>query len=368
MSTTEFGVNNPLSNEGWESTLYAEVIEETFVKKFVGPGSDAMIQEKEDLSSKPGSKVTIGLRGILTGDGKQGNEVLEGDEESIATFDDALFIDELRHATSVPGGGTIDAQRVPYALREVGYDAMKQWYAERYDESFFNQICGFTPAMGAAQSNTKRTGLQSVIAPSTNNIIRPNNRANDQSLVAGDEITLTLVDALRERASTMRQRFDQPIIRPFKINGEDYYVLFVHDNQQTDLRRDAGNGGWLQIQRDALQGGAISGNPIFEGALGVYNNVILHKATRITEGVQSADPTTAVPNTRRAVLCGAQSAWMSWGQMYGESSFSWVEELTDFQKALGIAVSSVWGLKKSVFRGVDFGTILLPTFAAPHDG
>ena len=306
--------NNPLSNEAWEAQLNVEVIEETQLYKFIGRDTKSMVQEKEELQKGPGSLVTCGLRSPLTGDGKQGNEVLEGDEEAWDNSDDALFVDELRHAVSIPAGGTIDAQRVPYNLRMEGYDAVKQWYSERIDESGFNQLCGFTPANGASGTNTKRTGNQVVPAASANNIIRPNGKATDQALVDGDQITLPLVDALVERAGTMRQEFGQPIIRPFRIMGEDYYVLFVHDYQAVDLRRNAGDGGWLTIQKAALQGGAISNNPIFDGALGVYNNVILHKSTRVTQGVQSADSTTAVTNTRRAVFCGAQAIWMAWGQ------------------------------------------------------
>lgn len=364
MATVEFGVNNALTNQLWEAQLNVEVIEATFFHRFVGPTSLSMIQEKNEPNKSAGDRVTCGLRGILSADGKQGNEVLEGDEEGFSTFDDQLFIDELRHATSIPGGATIDAQRVPYNLREEGYDAMKQWYAERVDEAMFNQLCGFTPA-----TSTKRTGQQAVIAPSANNIIRPGGKTTDEGLLAADTMTLANVDALKERASTMRQQFGQPIIRPFMIMGEPYYVLFIHDFQETDLRRDAGavGIGWLQLQRDAMQGGAVSGNPLFSGALGMYNNVILHKSTRVTEGVDSVTPTTAVTAVRRAVFCGAQAAWVAWGQSYGESSFRWVERLTDYQKALGIAAASVWGLKKSRFRSVDFGSIVLATRATAHD-
>ena len=288
MATVEFGVNNALSNEGWEAQLNVEVIEATYFNRFVGKDTQSMIQEKEEPNKAAGDRVTCGLRGILSGDGKQGNEVLEGDEEAFDTFDDQLFVDELRHAVSIPAGGTIDAQRVPYDLRAEGYDSMKQWYAERIDEAMFNQLCGFTPASAV---NTKRTGQQVVIAPSTNNVIRANAKASDEALVSADVITLSQIDALKERASTMRQEFGQPIIRPFMMMGEPYYVLFIHDFQETDLRRDAGDGGWLQFQRDAAQGGAITNNPIWTGALGVYNNVILHKSTRVTQGVDSGDAT-----------------------------------------------------------------------------
>lgn len=356
MATVEFGVNNPLSNELWEKQLNVEVIEATYFHRFVGKTSQALIQEKEEPNKAAGDRVTCGLRGILSARGKVGNEVLEGDEEAFTTADDQLFVDELRHAVSIPAGGTIDAQRVPYNLRAEGYDAMKQWYADRIDTAMFNQLCGFTN-----ETDVAFTGQQAVLAPSANNIIRPGGVANDQS-IATAPITLTMIDALKERAATMRQQFNQPIIRPVMMNGDAYYCLFIHDFQETDLRKDAGATGWRTLYDNAMRGGEITKNPIFTGALGMYNNVIIHKSTRVTNGVNSGtgEPVTDV---RRAVFCGAQSGWVAWGQSYGQSAFRWVERLTDFQKSLGISASSVWGLKKSRFRSNDFGTIVLPTTA-----
>ena len=356
MAPVEFGVNNPLSNQLWEQQLNVEVIEATYFSRFVGTSSMSLIQEKEELGKAAGDRVTCGLRGILSARGKVGNEVLEGDEEAFTTADDQLFVDELRHAVSIPGGATIDAQRVPYNLRAEGYDAMKQWYADRIDTAMFNQLCGYT-----TETDVAFAGQQAVLAPSTNNIIRPGGVANDQS-ISSAPITLTMIDAVKERAATMRQSFGQPIIRPIVLNGEYYYVLFVHDFQETDLRKDAGTTGWRTLYDNAMRGGEITKNPIFTGALGMYNNVILHKATRVTPGVNSSTGA-AVTDVRRAVFCGAQAGWVAWGQSYGTSAFRWVERLTDFQKSLGIAASSVWGLKKSRFNSNDFATIVLPTTA-----
>lgn len=366
MATVEFGVNNPLSNELWEAQLNVEVIEQTFAYRFIGDDTQSLIQRKEEPSKAAGDRVTCGLRGILVGRGKVGSEVLEGDEEAFSTADDTLFIDELRHAVSIPAGYTIDAQRVPYNLRMEGYDGVKQWYADRFDDAFFNQICGNTAVTDVALS-----GQQAILAPSVNNIIRVNNRANDQSLVAGDELKLTHIDNLVERASTMRQRFNQPIIRPFIMAGDRYYVMFLHDFQATDLQRDTGAAGWRTLQDNAMRGGDVTQNNLFRGALGMYNNTILHKATRVTEGVNSGTGV-ADPTSRRAVFCGAQAAWAAWGAGYGgesgQSTYKWVEKLTDYQKALGIAATSIWGMKKSQFETNDFGTIVLSTFAQAHDG
>lgn len=360
MAAVEFAANNALSNQLWEQRLNVEVIEATYLNRFVGTSADSMIQEKIQPNKNPGDRVTCGLRGTLSGPGKQGNAVLKGDTEAFTNASDTLFLDLLRHGTAVPAGMTIDAQRVPYELREEGFDSLKQWYADRLDDALFNQLCGFTP-----QTDTRFTGNQAVIAPSTNNIMRAKGIATDALVAADSTATLTLasLDAMKERAKTMRDQFSQPIIRPCMVMGEPFYVVFIHDFQLTDLRRETGDAGWFGIQRAAMQGGAVSGNPIFTGAAGVYNNMILHVSTRVTNGVTSG---ASQANTKRAVLCGAQAAWISWGQGYGATSFRWVEELEDFGHQLEIAVGSIWGLKKSVFNSVDFATIVQTTYAAAH--
>lgn len=127
--------------------------------------------------------------------------------------------------------------------------------------------------------------------------------------------------------------------------------------QVTDLRNNTSTGEWLDIQKVAIQGGNISKNPIYTGSLGEYNGVILHESTR----VQSV--TTGV---YRAVLCGAQAAVIGFGQDGGPNKMTWVEELFDFKNQLGVGAGMIFGLKKTVFNSADFGSIVLPTYAASH--
>ncbi|MGI9507171.1 MAG: DUF4043 family protein, partial [Geminicoccaceae bacterium] len=69
------------------------------------------------------------------------------------------------------------------------------------------------------------------------------------------------------------------------------------------------------------------------------------------------------PLVRRAVFCGAQSAWTAFGQGFGPGRFNWVEKLFDYDEELGVSAGCVGGLKKSRFNSKDFGTILIPTYA-----
>ena len=73
------------------------------------------------------------------------------------------------------------------------------------------------------------------------------------------------------------------------IGGEEKYVLYLHPYQVTDLRTDAATAGnWFDIQSKALQGGAGQKSPLYTGALGEYNGVILRSAFDVSLGGNSA--------------------------------------------------------------------------------
>lgn len=156
-----------------------------------------------------------------------------------------------------------------------------------------------------------------------------------------------------------------PLIRPINYNGENMYVFFMHPVQVTDMRISTSTGQWLDIQKAAMTGGEVNDNPIFTGALGVYNNIILHSAFRCPQAVNSST-SAAVASTRRGIFCGAQAAVLAYGQNSSDGEMSWVEELFDYGNQLGVAAGLIFGLKKTVFNSKDFGTVTVPTYAATH--
>jgi N4-gp56 family major capsid protein len=364
MAKTEFGVNHPLAVKVWSKSLTSEAYRRTFIGKFIGQGEDSLIQEKVDLKKSAGDQITVGLNVQLTGAGVQGDATLEGNEEALSFYDDSLLVNQLRHATRTKGRMT--EQRVPYNLRKVSKDRLADWFGQRMDVAFFNQICGNT-----AQSNTLYTGNNATIAPSTNRIIRAGNQSNDQSLTSADTFTLELIDIARQRAETASTDASTgPLVRPLRMEGNDHYVMFLHDYQVHDLRTNTSTGQWLDIQRAAMQGGDVTKNPIFTGALGMYNGVILHKASRVTQGVNSSTGA-ADTTSRRAVLCGAQAATIAFGSSNGATRYTWVEEMFDYGNQLGVAAGSIFGLKKTKFipaddsstNAEDFGTVVVSTYA-----
>ena len=353
MATTTYGVNDTLAVKVWARKLFVDALKETYIDRFMGKTSSSLIQVRDELNKSKGDRITVGLRIQLTGDGVQADNTQEGNEEGLTTYSDNVFIDQLRHA--VRSGGEMSEQRVPFEVRDEAKDGLKDWWAGRLDTWFFNQIAGNT-----VQTDTRYTGNQAVVAASSTRIIRSGGATDDATLSGASYIfDIQLIDKAKELAKTA-----SPTIRPIKVGGRDKYVMFLHEYQATDMRINTSVGQWLDIQKASLSGGDASKNPIYTGALGEYNDVILHSSTRIPLGVANAG--TAVSTARRAVLCGAQAACFAYGMKNAGGEMRWVEEYFDYENQLGVSAGMIAGMKKMAFNSVDFGTIVVATSAVAH--
>lgn len=348
MADTSYGVNNALAVKLWSKRLIREALKATFVSKFMGEGDTELIQIKTETSKGPGDQITFGLRMQLTGDGVAGDGTLEGNEEALVTYSDALIINQLRHA--VRSGGKMSEQRVPFSVRDEALSGLRDWWAGRLDTWFANQITGYT-----VQSDTRYTGMTATIAPTTAQLLIQG-QATEGALTSADTYSLAIIDHAVNLAKTLT-----PVIRPIMDNGKPYYVAFLHPNQVRSMRTNTNTGEWADIQKAAMTGGDVSDNPIFTGALGIYNGVILHEWTRLPNAVSAG---AAVANTKRSVLCGAQAAVFATGENSSNSQPNWYEQLFDYGNKLGVAGGMIAALKKTVFNSADFGTIVMSTYAA----
>lgn len=357
MAMGRYGVNDAMAIKLWGKKVAAEALKHTPIAPLIGTSPQSAIHLKDETKKGKGDKVTFALEMQLTGEGVGEGEVQEGNEEALTHYSDSLFINELMHAVRVPNDSTIDAQRVPFKLRESAKNRLRDWWAKRYSVSFFNQVAG-----NVAQASTKYTGLNSVTAPSSNRQIWTEASVTaDESLTSSGLFTLKYLDYAKELAETA----DVPL-QPLMINGEEKWCVYLHPYQVTDLRTDASTAGnWFDIQKAALQGGKVSKNPIYTGALGEYNNIILKQAYDVPQGVNSTTDA-AVSNTRRAVFLGAQACSMAFGQKYTEDGFEWVEELFDYQREFGVSAQNIWGMKKNIFNSEDYGVIVISSYAAAH--
>lgn len=362
MSMTEYGVNHPLAVKKWAMGIGRDVLQDMYLSPFTGEDSNNIIQIKTELSKGPGDTVKFGLRNLLDGDGISGDNTLEGNEESLVTNDDQVVIDQLRHA--VRSRGKLSEQRVPFSVRDECKSGLQDWWKERMEVIGFNHLCGFTP-----ETRRQYNGGNTITAP-TMKLFTSASHTSDETLDSNDTFYLNIIDVAIEKARTVK-----PKIRPLRIGGKEYYVLFLHEYCATDLRRQVtatDSAAWFNIQLSAMEGGKISGNPIFTTALGEYHGVILHRSKYLTNGVNSSTGA-VVSNVRRNVLCGAQAACLAFGRDNGPTRFSWCEKKFDYDNQLGVEAGSIFGMKKTVYQieddsaaAFDYGAMTISSYGVAH--
>lgn len=370
MAITSYGVNDALAVKLWSKTLDHEALKYTDIGPLIGDDANSIIHRQTELSKGKGDRITFGIRMQLVGAGFTENQIAEGNGESLSTYSDSLLINELGHVVGVKSENTIDQQRVPFNLREEARDGLADWYAKRFSVAFFNQVCGNT-----VQTDVRFTGLNPVVAATR--IIRQASRTDDASLTSADVFTLSMLDKAKEMATTQT-----PKMRPVRIKGggnghghgdgrrdynsvmTDMYVAYLHPYQVTDMRTNTSTGQWQDLVKAAYQGQGSTNNPIFTGAIGVYNGIIMRSSFDLPFGVSNAGA--VVPTVVRGVLLGGQAAMMAFGQRGSVNKYRWNEELFDHKRRLEVSAWTIHGIKKTTYNSLDYGSIVMSTYAAAH--
>ena len=322
-----------LRKELWRKELFADVQDELYMTRFIGSSETSMIQEFTDLKKDKGDKVTYGLGMKLSGAGITGDSELEGNEEATVDYDTYINIDQLR--TAVRLTGQMDEKKSCYNMRMSAKNRLKIWWAERIDQELLDKLCGKTTSTFA---NTPTT-------PAASRNIWANNAGADVALTVDEVFDTKVIQAAKQMAILA-----SPRVRPIRVGGKDHYVLIAHPYQITDLRKDPV---WKQEMREAGTRGTEQ-NPIFSGALGVYDGVVIHEHQYVYAWAGGAGN---IP-IARAVLCGQQAGVIAWGK-----DVAWVEKSFDYGNKWGMSVGAIFGCQKPVFNSVDYGVISVTTAA-----
>ena len=192
MATTSYGVNAAEAVKLWSRRLMHEALKQTWASKFWGTSSNSLMQIKDDTSKGPGDRITCILRMLLSGDGIEGDGTLEGNEEALTTHTDNIFINQLRHA--VRSGGKMSEQRIPFSVREEARMGLADWFADRFDTAFMNQLGGNT-----AQTDNRFTGHNATVTPDASHVLFASQaiisgHASESSISASDVFKITLID------------------------------------------------------------------------------------------------------------------------------------------------------------------------------
>ena len=309
----------------WAKELQSEVSKGVYFSKFMGEGPGNAIHVKQMEEGK-GKDVTFGLVNQLTGSAITGDSSLEGNEQSLSTFSNTVSTNQKRLA--VRDTGKFANSKVLYDFRSTSLDLLKTQYAELIDADIFSALS----ATSGTHAYYRADDSTSVYASSD----------PKAALAAADKITLADISALKTLAQIGGSANYR--MRPIRVDGNDYYVLVLHPEVAYDLfELDE----FQQIQREAQVRG--DDNPLFKGALGIYNGVVIHAH----EGVNTFDDGggAAVKGSRNLFM-GAQAACFA-----EASDMMWVEKTFDYGNQLGISASKIYGVDISDYNSKDYGVI-----------
>lgn len=381
MADTLVAANDAAAVLLWSHRTWHQAIRQTTAAKLMAVGLSAddqtnFVQLFDEPSKGAGAQVTWPLIANISGPGVAGDAPIGGSEAPFTWFTDALTINQLRQATKPKG--RMSQQRVPWSMREAGKVVLANWWKTMINIGLMNQLGG-----NSAQTNVNYTGMNAAVAPDADHQIFPSTITTEANLTSSHPFSISLIPKLVSIAQgTLTFPIKPVVIKGMEING----ILFLHPLQVKSLKTNFSSGEWADIHKAALQGGQITGNPIFTGAIGMIDGVVIHQDAYVpygddtqntaydpATGTNVAGPTSlgavaaGTTDVARGIFVGAQAAAIAFGNAEGEGSkplrVRWYEELLDAGNELRITAGMIWGLKKARFNSQDYATIVVSTYA-----
>jgi len=360
-----------LRPEIWAKELWKDAMDNMYFTQNGMMGKDkndtnAIVWVNKDLQKSKGDTVTVPLTTKLSGNGVDGDDELEGNEEAISAYSESIAIDQKRFGVRLTG--QLDEQKNAYDMRSDAKNKLSIRLQEFIERQIFLKLAGVTnvtltdiagTVVGAtcAWSNTPDYIPDAdTDAGYGARYLGADYTSGATSLAATDLLTPALISRAKIKAMLA-----SPKILPLRVKGKDYYVLFVHPYQAFDLKNNAT---YAQAQREAASRG--SENPIFTGALGIWDGVIVHEH----EYVPWLDVSVAGDSFRgasagtdfavdacRALLCGRQAV----AYVQAKNPNSWVEKSFDYKNKTGFATGLIGGIQKVMFNDKEYGVVALDT-------
>ncbi len=215
--------------QAWARDTWDNGKKKSFFDKFTGTDPTSIIQLREELLKGDGDAINIPLLMPLTGTGIEGDNVLEGKSEWLATKIDNMIFSAL---TDSPTSDRIVYGGTATSIGSIGAA-----------DTFDTKIIGRAKRLALANENTQ--------------------------------------------------------IKPVKVDGRDTFVMVIDQWMARDLKAD-------ESFQAAQQYANIRGqdNPIFTGALGWYDGVVIHVSNRIPRDTTGSGGTTV----GHGLFLGAQAA------------------------------------------------------------
>lgn len=303
----------------WAKKVWHEGVKDSYFDKFTAMDGSNVVHQNKDLTNVKGDSVVFGLMMNLTGSGVEGNrQKLSGAEDTLNIYDFTVQTQLVRNAVS---RFEADDQKSQYDMLKEIKVVLKQWLSDWLDNKLIDKL------------TSNNSNAETVYASAA---------GTQASITANDKLTTTIISRAKRKA-----QMHAPKIQPIKIDGMDKYIMLISPWAARDLKDDPK---WLAAQQNANVRG--SKNPIFTGALGEYDGVVLYEYERvynISTGASSA-------NVCHNLLLGKQAACFAVARPAKH-----IEQTDDYGNIAGNGIAFYGAVEKTKFNGSDFGVINVRT-------
>lgn len=303
----------------WANKVWHEGVKDSYFDKFTAMDGSNVVHQNKDLTNVKGDSVVFGLMMNLNGPGVEGNQKLAGAEDTLNIYDFTVQTKLIRNAVS---RYEADDQKTQYDMLKEIKGALKQWLADWYDNKLISEL-----------SITASSSKEAVYASAAGTL---------SSITANDKLTTTVISRAKRKAM-----LHAPKVQPIKVDGMDKYIMLVSPWAARDLKDDPK---WLSAQQNANIRG--SKNPIFTGALGEYDGVILYEYERVANQPNGASSANVCYNT----LLGRQAACFAVARQAKH-----IEQTDDYGNIAGNGIAFYGEVKRTKFNNKDYGSIQVLT-------
>jgi N4-gp56 family major capsid protein len=367
MANTVFvrgGAHSASVEEVWGEKTWRQAEKDAYFNdgRFVGTDSNSIIQINVDLTKHKGDQINTPLRARIISDGKVDDAAIEGSEKALTFHNCETTIHKRKEAVRLDGEMT--ERRTKIKLRSEAKDALALWHADTRDTDVLMGLSGLANAVGtiaAAAPTANRWFIGGQKTDSTGLVTVADDDLLDDT--GGIHLFGTMVLSHLKRMAMVDGGSSYGKLRPVVIRGKMYFVYFGSPWQIKALKQEQR---WINAQKDANIRGEE--NPIFSGACGIWDGIIVHEydkiQTRTGDGTgtdpdtffESGDPADNGISMSRGLFCGAQAGIVAYGRKIG-----WKEKVFEYDSQFGVEVSSIYGFTKAKFNSEDFAVIACDT-------
>lgn len=303
----------------WAKKVWHEGVKDSYFDKFTAMDGSNVVHQNKDLTNVKGDSVVFGLMMNLNGPGVEGNQKLSGAEDTLNIYDFTVQTQLVRNAVS---RFEADDQKSQFDMLKEIKGALKQWLADWLDNKLISEL--------------------STVASSSKEAVYASAAGTLSSITANDKLTTTIISRAKRKAM-----MHAPKVQPIKVDGMDKYIMLVSPWAAKDLKDDAK---WLAAQQNANVRG--SKNPIFTGALGEYDGVILYEYERVATLPNGASSANVCYN----LLLGKQAACFAVARPAKH-----IEQTDDYGNIAGNGIAFYGAVKRTKFNNKDYGSIQVLT-------